>query len=524
MKRIMMFVIGAAVLLAGTNAASAEEGWKVYRKARPNPVFKAEAVAKILAPFGISSGPPIEEAPDVTMDQVTMTLYEGEYENLRIRSTDIVFLAGNGRRGWVFIHATGESLVIEPGAILLYCDPDSGSVSFASLATNTRIGEPGAELVNFSGKRVLEHALLSSGGGSYAVSATTFNSMTMNNTVRIDDAVFVNHLVAIYAYASNGANVSVRGSNLYMIRNKAGIRVAGKDATIAVRMENPYFAENRWDFTSDFEGEGMSTEFVDANITGDVLLRQNVRYSIPRGYDSWYSFFAEYVTFKETRPITGVVQTWPRGTPFSPADFTADGGVNIDDVNYFANAFGDSSGSIRFGRLYDLNQDGIVNLPDLVVLAYAYAGVDESEPITALSASPRMYSLLATVVMYPAVVAAAREDPLFGPIISSYIATAVLEADAGIPSSFSLSQNYPNPFNPETAIRFSLPEAGYVTLAIYNSAGQLISRLVDEWLPAGVYTQMWDGTSNSAPLASGTYFCRLMAGTRQEVRKMLLLR
>ena len=43
------------------------------------------------------------------------------------------------------------------------------------------------------------------------------------------------------------------------------------------------------------------------------------------------------------------------------------------------------------------------------------------------------------------------------------------EAESAVmPISYSLHQNYPNPFNPVTKIRFSQPEAGDVSLVVYD--------------------------------------------------------
>ncbi len=94
------------------------------------------------------------------------------------------------------------------------------------------------------------------------------------------------------------------------------------------------------------------------------------------------------------------------------------------------------------------------------------------------------------------------------------------------PSSFILHQNYPNPFNPVAKIKFLTPEAGFVTLKVYDVLGREISELVSGWKEAGTYEVEWDG----ARFSSGVYFYKLVAssieplgaGNYTRVHKMLL--
>jgi hypothetical protein len=46
--------------------------------------------------------------------------------------------------------------------------------------------------------------------------------------------------------------------------------------------------------------------------------------------------------------------------------------------------------------------------------------------------------------------------------------------------------NYPNPFKESTYISYTLPEAGAVTLEIYNQIGQLVKTLVNDYQNAGI--------------------------------------
>ena len=96
---------------------------------------------------------------------------------------------------------------------------------------------------------------------------------------------------------------------------------------------------------------------------------------------------------------------------------------------------------------------------------------------------------------------------------------------AANPWSFQLDANSPNPFNPVTAIRFALPAPMWAELTIYNLLGQQVRVLRSGLLEAGVHHATWDGAdSRGYDLATGVYFARLRAGSRSQVRKMLLLR
>jgi photosystem II stability/assembly factor-like uncharacterized protein len=88
------------------------------------------------------------------------------------------------------------------------------------------------------------------------------------------------------------------------------------------------------------------------------------------------------------------------------------------------------------------------------------------------------------------------------------------------PDEFSLEQNYPNPFNPTTLIKFSLPEGTNVKLTIYDLLGNEIKILVDEFKPAGTYSEKFDG----ANLTSGIYIYRLQAGEYVSTKRMVLIK
>ncbi len=97
-------------------------------------------------------------------------------------------------------------------------------------------------------------------------------------------------------------------------------------------------------------------------------------------------------------------------------------------------------------------------------------------------------------------------------------AQPVLDQNGAAPANFALWQNYPNPFNPTTTIRFDLPMASKVRVAIYRVNGELVRELMEGYLPAGNH----ELTFAAGDLASGIYFYRLVAGAFTATQRMIL--
>ncbi len=90
-----------------------------------------------------------------------------------------------------------------------------------------------------------------------------------------------------------------------------------------------------------------------------------------------------------------------------------------------------------------------------------------------------------------------------------------------LPDGFLLEQNFPNPFNPSSIIRFGLPTSAQTKLAIYNTRGQLVQILLDEFLAPNTYEVTWEARN----LPSGIYYYQLIAdGQMIETRKAILLK
>jgi len=87
-----------------------------------------------------------------------------------------------------------------------------------------------------------------------------------------------------------------------------------------------------------------------------------------------------------------------------------------------------------------------------------------------------------------------------------------------------VKQNYPNPFYPETTIDFNVQQPAHVELKIYNSSGQMIRKLIDEFKSIGEYSVLWDGKDKSGQIVSvGNYYYQITIGKFVSTKKMILV-
>lgn len=113
----------------------------------------------------------------------------------------------------------------------------------------------------------------------------------------------------------------------------------------------------------------------------------------------------------------------------------------------------------------------------------------------------------------------------YDPQNTDYV-TGIETIDKPVPDKFYLSQNFPNPFNPSTIIYYEIPEAGFVSLKVYDVLGNEVATLYEGHHQAGAFTVNFSvGSSGDASnLSSGVYFYRLVTDNYSVTKKMNLLR
>ena len=221
---------------------------------------------------------------------------------------------------------------------------------------------------------------------------------------------------------------------------------------------------------------------------------------------------------------TGLYDLHSRFTPGgggggAAADVNNDGVVNVNDLVQVATHFGTTNAQ------GDANGDGVVDRDDVLLVLGALDGLGAPPHMASTSTAESLRQWIDHAKL--------RNNPDVefqnGIAVLEQLLAVLLEQEM-VPAQTALLTNYPNPFNPETWIPYHLSEPAEVTLSIYSAGGQLVRTLTLGHQPAGVYQSKsraayWDGRNAVGErVASGLYFYTLTAGDFAATRKMLIMK
>jgi hypothetical protein len=102
----------------------------------------------------------------------------------------------------------------------------------------------------------------------------------------------------------------------------------------------------------------------------------------------------------------------------------------------------------------------------------------------------------------------------------SFEYSSEVNVEVDLPLQYALEQNYPNPFNPSTNISYSIPEDGFVKLAVYNLLGEEVATLVNTFQKADRY----EINFNASSLSSGVYVYKIQSPNYVASKKLVLMK
>ena len=200
-------------------------------------------------------------------------------------------------------------------------------------------------------------------------------------------------------------------------------------------------------------------------------------------------------------------------------DVNEDGVVNIQDLVFVSSNFGKVGENEA-----DINGDGVVDIVDLVKVAAALGNTADAP-----SVHPQTLAMLTTADVQDWLT---QVQHLNLTDVASQRGIRFLEQLLMVltPQETVLLPNYPNPFNPETWIPYQLANPNKVQIVLYDTRGIAIRHLTLGHQPAGYYTTRnqaayWDGRNNLGEhVATGVYFYQLQADNMSLLRKMVILK
>ena len=212
----------------------------------------------------------------------------------------------------------------------------------------------------------------------------------------------------------------------------------------------------------------------------------------------------------------------------SNGDVNQDGIVNVLDIILVAQNLGQKPPS---NPRTDVNKDGQVNILDLVSVAERLgekvaAAPSQMEIVKGTSSSTKNIIVVRRALNE---LEAIREKSDSVKITVQFLRAWLANANQEVRET-RLLPNYPNPFNPETWIPYQLSEAADISVKIYDVGGRLVRTIPIGFKPVGYYltrerAAYWDGRNETGePVSSGVYFLRFLAGDFTTTQRVVIVK
>ena len=223
--------------------------------------------------------------------------------------------------------------------------------------------------------------------------------------------------------------------------------------------------------------------------------------------------------------IVGYILNGGDDFPVGCADVNFDGSVNVLDIVAVV-------GQILNGRSVDANSAKLIQKSDMLTIeADGFIGAVQ---MTLAHGNDFTINLTdkAMVADYTTkgnqttlIIVAPHAEELFisndsYTIVDLVVANSVDQIEVLSPESFTLGEAFPNPFNPSTSFNLSVPEAGNVSVLVYNVMGQVVAILADGYFDANNYSFTWDASS----VPSGVYLVTASSVNNISTQKVMLLK
>lgn len=212
----------------------------------------------------------------------------------------------------------------------------------------------------------------------------------------------------------------------------------------------------------------------------------------------------------------------------SRGDVNQDGIVNVLDIILVAQNLGQKPPS---HPRVDANRDGQVNILDLVFIAELLGEKVATAPsqvdvIISTASSPK------EIITVQRALRELEEIPEKSPnlrITIQFLRLWLENVNQNVTTT-KLLPNYPNPFNPETWIPYQLAETADVSMKIYDVGGRLVRTISVGFKPVGYYltrerAAYWNGRNETGePVSSGIYFLRFVAGEFTATQRVVIVK